>query len=129
MQGCIADEIEELVEGFIQAFNNGDIATLDGIFAVGDSFRWYSTQPPGAPRDHADRTQLMAYFEARHDASERLVLRELTFGGNSDGFGNFEYRLTRRADDIPETEYEGKGAADCTTNDEAVIIVWAMAPA
>jgi hypothetical protein len=69
----------------------------------------------------------MSYFAARHARDERLVLRSVRFNGNTPGpYGNFEYRLTRSADDLQPTPYHGKGAALCYRERPDVIFVWSM---
>lgn len=125
---CSAGEVEALVTAFVRAFNEVDTAHLDALFASAEDFEWYSTQSPGERLDDEakNRSTLMTYFKQRHQTGERLRLRSFQFGGNSDGYGNFEYQLVRSADDIPATQYDGKGAAYCFDGRPDLIFVWSM---
>ena len=128
---CSADEVKTLTEGFVDAFNDGDLQALDGIFAHEPDFEWYSTDAPGerlTPLAN-DRPSLVPYFRDRFAHGEQLVLRSLTFNGNTTGrrpYGNFVYTLTRSADDLVPTAYSGKGAALCYRNRPDVLFVWLM---
>jgi hypothetical protein len=123
---CVSEEVRSLVVGFFEAFNRGEAARLDRLFAASD-FEWYSTDAPGARLNSAayDRKALVNYFGERHARGERLELRAFKFNGYSDGYGHFEYGLVRSADDLAPTNYYGKGAAICTDGAD-VIAVWSM---
>jgi hypothetical protein len=126
---CTASEVETLVRRFIDAFNGGDSLALDALFAR-DEFEWYSTDAPGerfTPLAN-DRASLVPYFATRHALGEQLTLRSFRFNGNSGGppYGNFEYGLTRSADDLQPTPYHGKGAALCYRTRPDLIFVWSM---
>jgi hypothetical protein len=73
----------------------------------------------------------MRYFARRHAMGERLQLRSYRFNGNTPTvgrpYGNFQYRLLRRARNLPATRYQGKGAAHCHAAQPDAIIVWSMA--
>ena len=119
----------DLVVTFINAFNRGDIRRLDTIFARGMWWRWYSvSSTPGRRIQKAayNRKTLTTYFRARHKLHERLQLRSLQFNGHSLGFGNFQYELLRRADDMKGPAprvYVGTGAISCFAGKLAV---WSM---
>jgi hypothetical protein len=119
----------ELVVAFINAFNRGDVRRLDTIFARGMWWRWYSvSSAPGRRIQTAayNRKTLITYFRARHKRHERLALRSLQFTGHTAGFGNFDYELLRRADDMKGTVprvYVGTGAVSCWSGKLAV---WSM---
>jgi hypothetical protein len=121
-------EVKTLVTAFFHAFNERDTGRLDALFAPAEDFQWYSTPAPGERGDEEARSRstLIAYFEERHKKGERLRLRSFQFNGNSDGYGNFQYRLVRSADDLPATQYIGKGAAYCFDGRPDVIFVWGM---
>lgn len=131
---CSAGEVDSLVERFLGAFNRGDLAALDTVFARDPEFKWYATAAPGErllPRA-ADRSSLVPYLGARHAVGERLVGRTFRFNGNTNArptYGNFEFTLTRQADDLVPTAYQGKGAALCYRARPDTIIVWSMARA
>jgi hypothetical protein len=133
MTPCTEREVESLVEGFIRAFNAGDSGRLERIFAREPEFEWYSTDKPGARFNEAayDRSTLIPYFARRHARGERLELSSFQFGGNAQvggtrPYGNFQYQLVRRADDLPPTPYIGKGATRCYDDEPDVIFVWSM---
>ena len=130
---CTRAETRALVLNFVRAFNRGESDALDRLFAAEPDFQWYSTGAPGMRLRAAamDRSSLVPYFLRRHDRGERLTLRRFRFMGNTDmpplkRYGNFVFRLTRRAGDLRPTPYHGKGAAHCYAGDDA-IIVWSMA--
>jgi hypothetical protein len=125
---CTAAEVETLIRRFIDAFNTGDLRALNAVFAREPQFEWYSTDAPGE-RLHAaasDRSSLLPYFAGRHALSERLTLRSFKFNGNGSGYGNFEYSLTRSAEDLRPTPYHGKGASFCYRNKSDAIFIWSM---
>lgn len=127
--GCDAPETGQLVQGFVNSFDRGDIKQLDQLFGRTGRFQWYSTDAPGQRIDPEarDRDSLIAYFEKRHEVHERLTLRSLSFNGRSASFGHFSFELVRSADDrLPPTPYVGKGAIDCDQT-PGTLVVWSMA--
>jgi hypothetical protein len=129
---CTAGEVESLVRRFIDAFNTGDLGVLDALFAREPDFEWYSTDAPGerfTPLAN-DRPSLVPYVAGRSARGEQLTLRSFRFNANSSRplrpYGNFEYGLTRSADDLQPTPYYGKGAAFCYGTWPDVIFVWSM---
>jgi hypothetical protein len=121
----------QLVESFVKSFNSGDAQALDHLVAEsGHGFVWYSTDAPGERiNDQArDRGTLLVYFADRHHHHERLELRSFQFNGASpNGFGNFEFKLSRSSDDgLVSTAYGGKGSIDCGQS-PLVLVVWSMA--
>lgn len=128
---CTADEVETLVGRFLDAFNSGDLTGLDEIFAREPEFEWYSTDAPGERFTSLakDRTSLLPYFAGRHALGEQLTLRSFRFNGNTAArspYGNFQYGLTRSAEDLEPTSYYGKGAAFCYRDRSDVIFAWSM---
>ena len=128
---CTSLHVRSTVGAFIRAFNAGDQETLDRVFADSATFRWYSTNGPGARlRARArDRESLSRYFAKRHARSEQLRVRRLRFRGNSEGHGHFVFAVTRRADDMRPRVFRGKGAMECEGASRGRIIVWSMARA
>jgi hypothetical protein len=132
---CASAEVGSVVVRFVDAFNAGNLARLDRLFARKPDFRWYATDAPGRrffPISR-DRAGLIHYFARRHGRGERLELRSLSINGNTDArpkpYGNFDYRLVRSADDLSPTNYQGKGALHCYRSRQDAIIVWSMARA
>jgi hypothetical protein len=124
---CTAGRVRRLVRAFAGAFNRGKARALDLSFAAEPEFRWYSTQAPGERigGNAAERDTLLQYFANRYRRGERLELRSVRFNGNGEGYGHFDFRLVRRADDLEPTRLMGKGAAICF-HEEDVIAVWSM---
>jgi hypothetical protein len=126
---CTAGEVRALVDQFLRAFNAGDQAALQRLWArAGHGFAWYSTDAPGRRISRAaeDRSTLGAYFAERHTHQEALRLTSFQFNGNTAGYGNFQYDLIRQANDLAATAYVGKGAAVCDSSARA-LGVWSMA--
>ena len=128
---CTPDTVHQIVNRFIDAFNRGDLAQLDQLFAApGKGFNWYATDAPGqrfnAEADNRD--DLMAYFAARHAQHEHLLLNSLdvTYSNGTDA--GFWFRLTRSADDgLRPTRYNGKGGIQCVFRPSS-LTTWAMDP-
>lgn len=133
---CSSVEVERAVARFVDAFNRGDRRTLASVWSPEPDFQWYSTPAPGERlRGVAQhRPSLVPYFLRRQARGERLELTSLQVNGNTAGrrpYGNFVYRVIRRADDLPPTDYRGKGALHCypARVGPDKLIVWSMAPA
>jgi hypothetical protein len=136
LRDCTSVEVHRLGARFVHAFDKGDGATLDRLFAADDgdhnaatpSFQWYSTGPPGTRFGRAadDRSTLMRYFRARHKQGEWLKLVWMSRGGASHGYFDFAFHVHRQARDLrrPGT-FEGKGAAICSDRG-AQIAVWSV---
>lgn len=123
---CTGPQVRGLVTQHVAAFNAGDRVKLDRLWER-ERFQWYSTQAPGArSNDEARRrSTLLRYFADRHAHHERLRLRSFQFNGNSNGYGHFEYRLWRSADELSApVAVVGKGAATC--GPAGRIAVWSM---
>jgi hypothetical protein len=123
---------QSLTTRWIDAFNNGDAHRLDDVFAPASIFEWYSSSPPAARlrADAKDRTTLLAYLTARHQAGERLRVRRWQFNSvTRRRFGNFEFTLRRR---LPMYRgggwftVEGKGALRC--DHRKIIVISLGAP-
>jgi hypothetical protein len=117
-RACTPSQVHSAFSSFVSAFDGGDSAGLDKLFAGPGSFVWYSSSPPGrrfSPRAER-RDTLIAYFRSRHAAHDRIRILSFQFNGNSAAVGNFEYRLRRSARDFREGAWfviSGKGAALC----------------
>jgi hypothetical protein len=103
---------------FTAAYTSGAYGRLDALFADPPLFGWYASNVPGLRRASAARSRngLVAYFRARHAQHDRLRLTSFTFNGNSNGRGNFVFKLRRSAADYHRGGWfglVGKGAAVC----------------
>lgn len=128
IEECTSGAVRRLVRSFVRAFNAGNERRLDLLLAAEPEFRSYSVDGPrGGPREASGRETLLPYFSTRHALGERLELKSFRFSGNTRGYGHFQYRLRRGADDLAPADYLGKGAALCTVYGE-IIAVWSMGP-
>ena len=103
---------------FVSAFSAGDYRRLNTLFAGASWFRWYSSSSPGVrfnPQAQ-QRDTLIGYFHSRHAQNDRFRLTSFRFTGNSNGFGNFTWKVERSAADYESGAWfatEAKGAALC----------------
>ena len=123
---CAPGEAHTTFDAFVRAFDAGDAAALDRLVSPAGSFMWFSVSGAGKRlgEPSRDRATLARYFRLRH--AQRDQYRDVTWRGNgiSHGYANFQFRLTRMADDELPSRYEGKGAIICEGNSLAV---WSMA--
>ena len=106
------------LRAFVSAFDRGETARLDALFAEPPLFGWYSSNAPGLRRAAAarDRATLLAYFRGRHARHDRLRLVAFTFNGSAAGLGNAVFRMRRSASDYRRGAWFGvigKAAASC----------------
>lgn len=121
---CTESSTRQVVDSFIDAFNKGDVARLNDLLP---DFLSYATDAPGefsSPQPRS-RSDVIAYFTQRHQVHERLKLESFGFHIESTGAGGFEFEVTRSADDLAPTPYDGKGAVWCRTNPHNLML-WVM---
>ena len=121
---CTESSTRQVVDSFIDAFNKGDIARLNRLLP---DFLFYATDAPGefSSSQPRSRSDVIAYFARRHQVHERINLESFGFHLSSTA-GEFEFEVTRSADDgLAPTPYGGKGEAFCRT-DPHTLILWAM---
>jgi ketosteroid isomerase-like protein len=116
---------------FVAAFDRGDLARLDALFAPGTSFEWYSSNAPGLRVSEAarNRDSLRAYFRRRHLVHDRLRLVSFVFTGNSSGYGNAAFTMRRAASDYRRGDWfrlSGKAAARCSGKASVQFIVLSL---
>jgi hypothetical protein len=130
--GCDETAIRGVVQDFIAAFNAGDQAGLARVFpAKGsdgdhpwgsdpDQLRWFTLTraDPGTGVDALNlytRETLLAYFAERHAQHERMQVVELVINAAASGpmTAAINFRITRTADDLPESTFGGKGGVGC----------------
>ena len=140
--GCDETAIRGVVGDFIAAFNAGDQAGLARVFpAKGsdgdhpwagdpDQLRWFTLTraDPGTGVDALNlytRATLLAYFAARHAQHERMRVVELVINPAASGplTAAINFRITRTADDLPESTFGGKGGVGCA---HGVIYLWSQ---
>src|SRR5688572_1376144 len=82
--GCSVTETAALVTGFLDAFNGGDLAELDRLFAPAgegrEDFKWYSSDDGGRPQAVYARANLLDHFRDRHRHAETMRLVSLDIG-------------------------------------------------
>ena len=100
---------------FVGAFNRGDLAAVDDLFArEGEGWVWYFANDRAGRRlgsAAARRDTLRGYFADRIRRHETFRLLRFEEGGD----GNFTFLLRRRADDLRAVERVGKGWVSCST--------------
>jgi len=107
------------VAAFVESFNRGDVARLDGLFASSPGFEWYSSNAPGRRVQPAatSRSTLGAYFARRHRAGDRLRLVQFDYNGATGlRYGNFGLAFRRSAADFRGGAWfdlAAKGAISC----------------
>jgi hypothetical protein len=130
---CTKSETRSALVSFVRAFNAGDYRRLNELFAGHPWFRWYSSSAPGARLDAQaqQRSTLISYFRDRHARSDRFKLVSFRFTGNSNGFGNFTWKMERSAADFRDRAWfvtEAKGAAVCQGGDARFVVMSIGAP-
>jgi hypothetical protein len=114
---------------FLTAFNRGDAAALDGLFAPAPEFGWYASSPPNGRVQQASRNRatLAAYFHSRHASGEKLGLVKFNYASAQPRSGatvaNFNGILTRRAADVPIRKRGFKAALRCTDTERLFVVV------
>jgi hypothetical protein len=140
--GCDETAIRGVVQDFIAAFNAGDQAGLARVFPARgsdgdhpwtgdpDQLRWF-TLTHADPSTGVDalnlytRETLLAYFASRHARHEQLRVVELVINpaGGGPTTAAINFRITRTADDLPETTFGGKGGVGCA---QGRIFLWSQ---
>jgi hypothetical protein len=114
---------------FITAFNRGDAAALDELFAPAPEFGWYASSPPSGRVQQASRNRptLAAYFDSRHARGEKLGLVKFNYASAQSRSGatvaNFNGILTRRAVDVPMRKRGFKAALRCSDTERLFVVV------
>ena len=115
---CDAAGTQRTFRAFVAAFNDGDLARLDSLFAQPPAFRWYSSSAPGQRTGAASSTRstLRPYFRERHRVRDVLAVRSFHWNGTARGLAHFSFGLRRSAlDHLRGTPFDlvGKGALEC----------------
>jgi hypothetical protein len=126
---CDAASSRAAFNAYLKAFNQGDYATLNVLFAQAPHFVWFTSAPPHGRTGQGtrDRGTLMRYFRARHAKREKLALVAFNFASAQERGGavvsNFNGRLTRRASDVPAGRRGFKASLRCMETEKQFIVV------
>ena len=115
---CDAAATQHAFRTFVAAFNGGDLAKLDSLFAASPAFRWYSSNAPGERTGNAafTRSTLRGYFGRRHQVRDFLQVRSFRFNSHARGLAHFSFGLRRSAlDHLSGRAFDlvGKGPLSC----------------
>jgi hypothetical protein len=131
---CDIVTVKRVLMSFFDAYNRGDTARLDALFAR-KGFHWYASNGPGVRElpESRRRGTLVAYFRARHRRNDRMILRWYRFNGYERGrqLAHFEVEGKRRADDFRSGEwfgFDGKGALDCSQSRPSITVMFIGGP-
>ncbi|HEY7731324.1 MAG TPA: hypothetical protein VH950_10515 [Gaiellaceae bacterium] len=111
---CDVAALRATLAAFVQAYNRGDLRTLNRVFASEPRFKAFSSG--GAAR--GNRGALIDHLRRRHERGDRLSALTYRFNGyeTERDLGHFQFEALRRADDLVggrRFEVAGKGALDC----------------
>jgi hypothetical protein len=125
---CNGADLRTAFTEYVRAYNGGDLATLDRLFARPPDFRWYSSPNPGLRLSGAayNRLTLIPYFRSRHQSRDRLRDVRLNVNGTDGTLIHFAFRLRRSARDYRNGRtftIEGKGAAACGVGSLKFVVV------
>ena len=114
---------------YLRAFNRGDLATLNQLFAPQSEFQWYAVAPPRGRVGLVamDRASLLSFFRARHRHLEVQKLVKFTFASTQtrpEGLvANFNGVIVRRARDLPVQRRGFKATIQCDDGATQFIVV------
>jgi hypothetical protein len=130
---CTRATTRAAVLSFVTAFNHGDYESLDAQFAQPPAFRWYYSPQPGRRLiKPSERNHLVDYFQARHQAGDRLGLISFQFNGDSGRYGNFGLEMRRSTDSFRNGAWfrlDAKGALICADHSTQFIVMTLGRPA
>jgi hypothetical protein len=99
---CDEGKARRQVKAFIAAYNNGDLATLERLFAPADAFQEYRVGPIERPSPLSeDRDSLIDYFAERHSHNDRFELQDLEVGPDRNTGGFYTQLTLERTSDDP----------------------------
>jgi hypothetical protein len=125
---CSREATRAAVHSFFDAFEAGDFARLDSLFAPEPAFQWYSTPAPGRRQREASqrRNTLIPYLRRRHAKGDRLHLDAFHWTGRSPHWSNFWFEAQRSAPAVEKGRWfsaDGKGAAVCDGGAAQLIVL------
>lgn len=116
---CSRSEVRQLVLSTVEAYNEGDLATLDTSFALEPKFQWYSRTPTLI----RDRDNLLAHFKKVSQRGEQLKVLDLYVIPKRGRHGGYDFIIQfkgRQGDGPWSRRFGGKGSADCQ------IFIWSL---
>jgi ketosteroid isomerase-like protein len=130
---CSGPQTRQLVWDFFTAFNRGDLAGLDQLFAPAPAFRWYSSAAPGKRLGAAARHRgtLIPYFSARNAKHDVFNDQRVHLSASAPHWSNFWFEARRAAADFRGGKHfavVGKGSAICRGKHAQLIVVSVGAP-
>lgn len=131
---CPRGQTRQALDSFVVAFNRGDYAALDSLFAQPPAFRWYSSQKLGQRIGAAAKRRgtLIPYFRTRHARQDRLRLLAFEFTGRAARWSNLSFEMRRSAADFRQgkwIESLAKGAVVCDGGSAQFIVMSLGGPA
>lgn len=125
---CSGPQTRQLVWDFFTAFNRGDLAGLDELFAPAPAFRWYSSAAPGRRLGPAARRRgnLIPYFSARNAKHDVFNDQRVHLSASAPHWSNFWFEARRAADGFRGGKHfavVGKGSAICRSEHAQLIVV------
>ncbi|MFT3865682.1 MAG: hypothetical protein QM729_15550 [Solirubrobacterales bacterium] len=125
---CTREQARRAFVAFLTAFDAGDYAKLDSLFASPPAFRWFSSNPPGRRIRAASmrRRSLIAYFRRRHAVHDHMSLSALQVNEGSPHSTGLSFELRRSAADFRRGRpfwVSGKAALICHGGHARFIVV------
>lgn len=123
---CSRSEVRDLVRDFVDAYNRGDVAYLEQIWAQEPDFFWYfdAADPSRRAGLSEQRATLGPHFMRRNLVGDHIRLHRLSVAWERGWHGAWDvtFELSRTSDDVAaEGRHHGKGAATCQR-----LHAWAM---
>lgn len=124
---CDREATRGALRAYFTAFDAGDFARLEALFAAEPAFQWYSTPGPGARLGAAAkrRDTLLPYLRRRHAKGDRLELSAFHWTGNAAHWSNFWFEGRKRTPAVAGGWFraDGKGAAVCESGAARIIVL------
>ena len=115
---CGTVQARRAFTSFLEAFDHGDYAALDSLFASQPAFAWFSSNAPGTRlgKEAERRAALVPYFRRRHAEHDRLRLAHLTVITGAQHSTGLGFELRRSAADFRGGRWlavSGKASLTC----------------
>jgi hypothetical protein len=115
---CGSVKARRAFTSFLAAFDHGDYAALDSLFASQLAFAWFSSNAPGTRlgKEAERRATLVPYFRRRHSEHDRLRLAHLTVVSGARHSTGLGFELRRSSADFRDGQWlaeSGKASLTC----------------